>query len=386
MRPRLVKLDPIKYSIKQLLEKDLLIFASACKHQIPNDKQNLQDIIADHLKKKNKSVGDLGLFSERSNNHTRLRKRSISPIRFADRDASNYHFNDSYHNMSPLQHYSMSSSLTTDRHANKTNYYREDKNNQYQDHGYFSRSGRKTDTEMQPGRYDRRKARPDVFSPSNSKSAKRYVLSPERRSHSSQSKSHAHSPSQIYPNARQQATPVHTYQSSAAFSHHHSEQRHIGDEFIIRSSVQRRSGSSEDKIETNPQDHSFGPSPEKRAKRAKKTTKPAKEDKGLLFRGGFLRSLNVSKDSIEDKIQINSQYHTFKPSSNRKAEKSRQMNASSSDDYSFVTSTPLWDNAADGPAYGTGKQRDADFDADSSWAPDKRLPKSLLESFKHKQK
>ena len=74
--------------------------------------------------------------------------------------------------MSPLQHYSMSSSSTTNRHANKPNYYTEDKNNQYQDHGYFSRSGRKTDTVMQSGRYDRRKARPDVFSPSNSKSAK----------------------------------------------------------------------------------------------------------------------------------------------------------------------------------------------------------------------
>ena len=79
----------------------------------------------------------------------------------------------------------------------------------------------------------------------------------------------------------------------------------------------------------------------KRAKRAKKTTKPAKEDKGLLFRGGFLRSLNVSKDSTEDKIQINPQYHSFKPSSNWKAKESRQMNASSSDDNSFVTSTSL---------------------------------------------
>ena len=106
---------------------------------------------------------------------------------------------------------------------------------------------------MQSGRYDRRKARPDVFSPSNSKSAKNmYCRQKEDLMSSSQSKSHAHSPSKSYPNARQHTTPVHSYHSSGAFSHHHSEQRHIGDEFIIRLSVQRRRGSTEDKIETNP--------------------------------------------------------------------------------------------------------------------------------------
>ena len=89
------QIRPIKYSSKQVLEKDLLRLASACKHQKADDKQNLQDKIADHLEKKNKSVGDLGLFSERSDSH-RLRERSISPIRYADRDVSNYHFNDSY--------------------------------------------------------------------------------------------------------------------------------------------------------------------------------------------------------------------------------------------------------------------------------------------------
>ena len=59
MRPKFIRSVPIK-----VLEKDLLVLASPCKHQIPDEQQNLQDIIVNHLKQKNTSVGDKCLLRE----------------------------------------------------------------------------------------------------------------------------------------------------------------------------------------------------------------------------------------------------------------------------------------------------------------------------------
>ena len=50
MRPRLTQLNPIKYSNRQVLEKDLLVLASSCKHQIPHVSEDLEYIIDNHIK------------------------------------------------------------------------------------------------------------------------------------------------------------------------------------------------------------------------------------------------------------------------------------------------------------------------------------------------